>query len=73
MIVRFEIRGCDIPISIKKILKKITERDSEESGVIILQILRVRVFKSVQDLIIELFVRCVYILVDSPSFVMFKL
>ena len=73
LIVRFQINALDIPISIDRILDKITARDSEESGVLILQLLQVSDFKGVYELVIEGFIRCVHILVDSTSFVTLKL
>ena len=38
LIVRFEICGCDFPISINNILENIAARDYKESGVLIIQL-----------------------------------
>ena len=51
--VGFEVRGCDIPVSNKEMLKKTMACDSEEDGAIVLQLLDVCVFEGVDELIIE--------------------
>ena len=54
-------------------IKKIVEGESEESGVLVPQLLEVRVFGGVHDLILECLIHFSYILVDSLSFIMLKL
>ena len=73
MIVRLNIRGCDLTISIEKILETIAACNSKESGVLIIQLLQVCVFGGVYYLVVEIFVHCARIIVDYPSFIMLKL
>ena len=73
LIVKFDICGCNIPISIDNMLKNIVARDSEEYSVLILQLFQVRVFGGVYDLVLEGFIHCARILVDYMSFIMLKL
>ena len=73
LIVRFDIRGFYIPISIEKILKKIAARDSKKYGALVLQILQVSVFGGVYDLVIEGFMHSSRIIVDFLSLIMLKL
>ena len=54
-------------------LSNISERDSEEYGVLILQPLEVRVFNSVYDFVIEGLIHCYRILVHYLYFFMLKL
>ena len=56
LIVIFDIRGCDIPILMKKMLEKIVAHESEVAGVLILQLLQLLVFYSVYDLVLEVFI-----------------
>ena len=53
LIVGSNVRGCDIPIAIEKILKEIAARDCGEAGEFILQYLEVHVFDRVGDMILE--------------------
>ena len=73
LVVRFDIWVSDIPIWIKKMLKNILSRDSEESGVLISQLLKVIVFYCDYDLVLEVFLHCDRILVDYLPFIMLKL
>ena len=73
LIVGFEVHGRDSSASPKQMLKYIVACDSKESSVLDIQLLEVRVFYRVNDLIIECLVHCSYILVDSSPFVMLKL
>ena len=73
MIVKFEIRGHDLSILTKNVINKIAARDSKEDGVLIFQLLWVRVFDSVYALVLEGFIHCFHILVDYVSFIMLKL
>ena len=73
LIVKFDICGCNIPISIDNMLKNIVARDSEEYSVLILQLFQVRVFGGVYDLVLEGFIHCTHILIDSTSSVVLNL
>ena len=73
MIVRFDIHGCDLPISIEKMLDKIMAHESEEAGVLIPQLLEVHVFGGVYGLVIEGFIHCDCIILDYPFLVILKL
>ena len=68
LIVRFEIHGCDITISINNMPEKIATHDSDEGGVLILQPLQVHVFDSVYDLVLEGFIHCACIILYYMSF-----
>ena len=54
-------------------LGEIAARDSEEVGVFILQLLEVRVFMGVNDLILDLLVHHSRIIIYSPAFVILGL
>ena len=69
LIVRFEVCGCDLPISTKKMPEKISAHDSKESGVPILQLPEVHVFEGIYDFIPVIFIHCALIIVDYLSFV----
>ena len=73
LIFRFEIQGLDPPILTDTVLDKIASCDSTEAGVLIFQLLKVRVFSSVYDLVLEGFIYCAHIFIDSTSFVMLEL
>ena len=73
LIVIFDIRICCLPIYIDKMLKNITPHDSEKSSVLMIQLLKVRVFGSVYNLVIVVFIHCERIIVDSPSYIILKL
>ena len=73
MIIRQEIHDRDIPIFIEKILEKIAVRDSKESCVLIIQRLQVHVFEGIYGLVLEGFIHCAHIIVDSTYLIMLKL
>ena len=73
LIFRIQIQGCDIPISIKEIIENTVGRDSKEGGLLILQLLQVRVFDGVHELVLDRFIHCALIILDSPYFFMLKL
>ena len=73
LIVGFEVRGHDFPVLIEQMLEEIMANDCNKSGVIVIQLLEIRFFNSVDDLILECLVNCSHIFVDSPSFFVLKL
>ena len=54
-------------------LENIAALDSKEAGVLIPQLMQVHVFDDVYDLVLECFIRCAHIVIDSPFLVMWKL
>ena len=54
-------------------LEKIPVRDFEESRVLIIKLLQVRVLVDLYVLVLEGFIHCAHILVDYLSFVLLKL
>ena len=73
LIFRIQIQGCDIPISIKEIIENTVGRDSKEGGLLILQLLQVRVFDGVHEVVLDRFIHRALIILDSPYFFMLKL
>ena len=73
LIFGFEFCGHDIHVSIDQMLEEIVVRHSEESSVLIIQLLEVHVFDGVDDLILDCPVRCFHIFVYSPSSVVLTL
>ena len=53
LIVSFEVCSHDFPVKTKKMLKNIAAHDSKESVIFFLQLLAIRVFDGVDELIIE--------------------
>ena len=54
-------------------LDNIDAYESKETGVLVIQLIEVRVFDGVNDLILECFIHCPHIIVDFLSFVLLKL
>ena len=69
MIIVFKVRGHDLPLSTKNMIEEIAARNSEESGVLIIQLIELCFFGGVYEFIFEGFIHCDRILVDSPSFI----